>query len=1065
MKRNLSSQLTSLLLCAGLMGLAGCGTDATQTAPDATSDDTGGTTDAASDDTDVAAVDADGGGKDVGQADGQGADGSDTADGAADAAETTDDVAADVAETTADAVADAGDDAVDDGAADAAPDAVADASDATGDAGGDDGDSGSADGESDASTQPGKATFHATACQKDGDCLIPCATSGLCKEGKCTYFAKASMCLAPAGAGKVGCYPAGAKDAAQPCLSCNPTISNEQLSSLQTLLAINDANHGFEITDLTGGEGKLTWQLASKRSVSGGQSLYFGDPVAFHYANDQKVHAAATTKPLKVPSFAGVKPTLSFWLYLDTEQSDGYDLLTVSSVEGETVTGLWNSDAIGGSTHKVWKLIHVDVSALAGKDVRFRFEFDSKDGFVNAYEGAYIDDVSLRTGCCGALSDCNDGNACTADSCGPGSASAGLPVCSHAPKADCCASAVDCDDGKPCTLDLCPNPGGSCSHSQKPSCCASAADCDDKDACTIDHCPKAGSTCQHTDTCCKSDGECVSADSCLKGSCSGGECVFTSACCLKDGECDDINPCTVDTCSSGKCKQTASTAAGCCSPQPYSATFSGDLDGWVSDATITGLSWYQATFPHDLADKKGDGAALMGTPGIDLAGIIGSSNYVTLTSPEITLPPAQELKLSFQVMFDLSLKSTLQTVNVYILHKGKQTTLNSAITYAASGKDGWLPFQAETSSLAGQTFQIQLRGRIYGSGSGTTGKGIWLDDVKFEATCSPKSCINSSACPSVSQCLSGICTDGTCGYVDSCCASDADCVSSNLCIASKCSAGKCSFLQTKGCCMGAGDCNDGNLCTADVCPAPGQQCQAPTLPGCCLSSSECNDNNTCTDDTCIGNKCISKNSCCKADSDCSDGETKCTTDTCNANGKCVNTPTGASGCCTPVPFLDDFEKGPGSWTFTNSAGITKGWQVVGNALVFNSPLGALYYGDPSAGNYNFGDSNGTAVSPLILVPSGYKSELSFWVYMDTESGTAYDVMQVFMVEGTQKQSVFTKTAAGFSTGKWYQVKVDTSSKAGKSISLEIVFDSIDSVANSTKGAFVDDVKLTVACGG
>ncbi len=1061
MKRNLPSHLTSLLLCFSLMGVASCGNDTPQAQPDTASDDTGGATDVAGTDSDVVAGDVDGsGGKDGDGKDGDGKDGqgSDVEDGA----ETTDpDADQDSSEAGGDAVDDVGADAVEDAApdavADAAPDAGDDANDAASDA---------VDGDTaDAGTIPGKVSFHATACEKDGDCLIPCATSGLCKEGKCTYFAKSTMCLAPAGDGKVGCFPPGAKDEAQPCLSCNPAISNEQLSSLQTLLPINDANHGFEITDLTNGEGKLTWQLVTKRSVSGGQSLYFGDPVAFHYANDKKVHAAATTNPLKVPSFAGVKPTLSFWLFLDTEQSDGYDLLTVSSVDGETASALWKSDAIGGSTHKVWKLIHVDVSALAGKDVRFRFEFDSKDGFVNAYEGAYIDDVSLRTGCCGALSDCNDGNACTADSCGPGTASAGLPVCSHAPTADCCASAVDCDDGKPCTLDLCPKPGGACSHSQKPGCCASAADCDDKNACTIDHCPKAGSTCQHTDTCCKSDGECVSADSCLKGSCSGGECVYTSACCLKDGECDDFNPCTVDTCSSGKCKQTASTAAGCCSPQPYSATFSGDLDGWVSGAPIVGLSWYQAIFPHDLGDKKGDGAALMGTPGKDLVGIIGSSNYVTLTSPEITLPPAQELKLSFQVMFDLSLKSTLQTMNVYILHKGKQTTLGSTLTYAATGKDGWLPFQAETSSLAGQTFQVQLRGRIYGSGAGTTGKGIWVDDVKFEATCSPKSCVNSSACPSVSQCLSGICTDGTCGYVDSCCASDSDCVSANLCISSKCTSGKCAFTQTKGCCMGAGDCNDGNPCTTDVCPAPGQQCQAPTIPGCCLSSSECNDSNVCTDDTCIGNKCTNKNSCCKADSDCGDGETKCTTDTCSASGKCLHTPTGASGCCSPVPYLDDFEKGPGSWTFTNSAGATKGWQVVGNAAVSKSPLGALYYGDASAGNYNFGDSNGTAASPLFLVPAGYKSELSFWVYMDTESGTSYDALQVSLLEGGQKQTVFTKTASGFSTGKWYEVKVDTSSKAGKSVSLEFVFDTIDSVANGTKGVFIDDVKLTVACGG
>lgn len=1036
---------------AGALLASGCGNDDANTpGPDTAVADTGSgdTTIDTTQDSASADTAADTGGGDDSQGD-----------TSADATDSTDptDVDQDTGSTDGDTAADTAGDTVADTADDTAADTAADtSSDSTGDSTGDSADSG------DTGTVT-QISIHETACSKDGDCLIPCVTSGSCKEGVCSYTAKSGVCLVAAGAGKVGCYPPGAKDDATPCLSCNPSVATDHLSSLQTLYAIDGADHGFQIAELTGVTGNISWTTSAKRAISGGTSLYFGDATSTTYANDKQVHASATSPTVSVPNFAGVKPTLSFWLYLDTEESDGYDVLSVSAVDGEAVTSLWTSDSIGGTTHKVWQLVHVDVSAYAGKDLKFRFEFDSKDGFVNAFEGVYLDDVSIRTGCCGAVSDCDDGNSCTTDSCGATSASAGLPVCAQQTKDACCSSSADCDDNKPCTLDICSGDGGTCSHNAKPDCCETGADCDDSNACTIDHCPKAGSTCQHTDTCCKADGECVSADSCLKGACSGGECVYASVCCLKDAECDDFNPCTVDSCSAGKCVHTGSVQPGCCSPQPFASTFTSGLDGWTSDAPVATLQWFYDKFPYDEDGKKGDGAALLGVPGKEMSGIVGSSNYVMLKSPDITLPPAQEVTFSFKTRFDVSYKTSLQNVTAYIVHQGKQNTLGS-VSWATSGKDGWLTFEKDVSSLAGETFQVWLRGRIYGSGSGTSGKGIWVDDVKFEATCSPKKCTTSSACPSVSQCLAGICSDGLCGFQNSCCATNDDCKSENLCIAGTCSSGKCSFKSTVGCCMGAGDCDDGNPCTADVCPAPGQQCQHNPIPGCCLSSSACNDNDKCTEDSCIANTCSNKNFCCKVDKDCDDGETKCTKDTCGNDGICVHAQTGAPGCCEPLPYQDDFEKGAGSWTFANGSGPTKGWQVVGSALQSKSPKGALYYGDPATGNYNFGANKGTATSPSIGVPTGYKSQLTFSVYMDTESGTSYDKLTVSLVVAGAKTTVFTKTASGFTTKKWYDVKVDTSAHAGKSVQLVFDFDTGDSVANSTQGVFVDDVKLTVDCG-
>jgi hypothetical protein len=942
------------------------------------------------------------------------------------------------------------------------PDVVADA-DVAGDAdaGTTDADAGGNDA-SDAGGGVDKVTTHKKACSKDGDCLIPCASAGSCVSGTCLYTAKANTCLVDLDKDQVGCFGAGMKQEGTPCLSCNPAVATAQLTAIQTLLPIDDDAHGLTIAELTAAAGALTWQLDDGRSVSGGKSLYFGDPGTKTYANDKHAHATATTKPLAVPSFAGVKGTLSFWLWLETEKSKGYDVLTVSAVEGEKATPVWTSDAIGGSTHGVWQLIHADVGAWAGKTVAFRFEFDTKDGFVNAFEGAYIDDISLRTGCCGSQSDCDDGNACSTDSCAPTSETAGQPVCAHKAKPDCCSSSGDCDDGKPCTLDLCPTAGGTCSHNAKPGCCLDSKDCDDDNACTIDHCPKAGSSCQHTDTCCKTDTECQSDESCLKGACTGGECTFTSTCCIADAECDDFNPCTVDACGNGKCAHTPSLLPGCCSPEPWVATFSSGLDGWTSDPPVKDLAWSGAPFPFDDDGKKGDGAAVLGIPGKSMSGVTGS-NYVIMKSPDITLPPGQDMTFSFKVKFDLSYKSSSQNVTAYVYHEGKQTTLGS-VTFATSGKDGWNEFTKDVSALSGQTFQIYLRGRVYGFGSGTSGTGIWVDDVKFSTSCNPLKCASNSQCPTVASCLSGICTDGACTYANSCCKSNDDCKSDNLCITSSCSGTKCSFSEKKGCCMGAGDCDDGNPCTVDICPSAGGDCQHSPVAGCCLSSSDCNDNDKCTDDLCIANKCKNNNLCCKVDGDCADGETKCTVDTCGSDGVCKHTQTGAQGCCEPFAINDDFEKGAGGWKFTNSGGPTKGWQVVGNALLSKSPKGALYYGDPAAGNYNWGTNNGQATSPSFLVPSGKKSELVFQLHMDTESGTTYDKLIVYVVDGGQKNTIWTKSSSGFGTKKWIEVKSDLSKYAGKSVQVLFDFNTTDSVANSTKGVFVDDFQVVVDCG-
>ena len=190
--------------------------------------------------------------------------------------------------------------------------------------------------------------------------------------------------------------------------------------------------------------------------------------------------------------------------------------------------------------------------------------------------------------CCAADSDCDDGSACTTDSCGAGGSCANVAVagcciadatcedgdpctanscaasvCVSAPVAGCCASDAECEDGNACTTSSCV--ANTCTSAPVLGCCVSDAECEDDNACTTTAC--AANTCVATPVpdCCSADSDCDDADPCTDDSCgAGGSCanVPSEACCSADDECDDGDACTTDACAGGECS--SSPIAGCC---------------------------------------------------------------------------------------------------------------------------------------------------------------------------------------------------------------------------------------------------------------------------------------------------------------------------------------------------------------------------------------------------------------------------------------------------------------------------------------------------------------------
>jgi len=218
----------------------------------------------------------------------------------------------------------------------------------------------------------------------------------------------------------------------------------------------------------------------------------------------------------------------------------------------------------------------------AGSTVTIALSFDARpgcsdDGFTwsitasaaNAapvtYGATLGVDHTVRETCDGVDNDCDghvdgdglcdDGNACTVDSCH------GEGGCSHEAISGCqpCTTAGDCNDGNACTVESCQS--GRCSHEAISGCepCTTAGDCNDGNACTVESCQSGRCGHQAIAGCqpCTTAGDCNDGNACTVESCQSGRCGHQAIAgcqpCTTAGDCEDHDPCTGDSCSAGVC--------------------------------------------------------------------------------------------------------------------------------------------------------------------------------------------------------------------------------------------------------------------------------------------------------------------------------------------------------------------------------------------------------------------------------------------------------------------------------------------------------------------------------
>lgn len=193
--------------------------------------------------------------------------------------------------------------------------------------------------------------------------------------------------------------------------------------------------------------------------------------------------------------------------------------------------------------------------------------------------------------------DCDDGNACTADTCDPNTG------CAHIAKS--------CSDNDACTVDSCDAGSGACSSVK--------LSCDDANPCTVDDCDVL-TGCTHVGL------NCDDANACTADSCSAGVCGHT------DVDCDDNDPCTVESCSAANgCAHTAkncddndactadSCANGTCDHTTVSCNDNDDCTVDSCDA-VNGCSHVAISGCGGNGGNAGAGAGGEGGVGSDIGG-------------------------------------------------------------------------------------------------------------------------------------------------------------------------------------------------------------------------------------------------------------------------------------------------------------------------------------------------------------------------------------------------------------------------------------------------------------
>ncbi|GMV40584.1 MAG: hypothetical protein AMXMBFR64_23000 [Myxococcales bacterium] len=596
---------------------------------------------------------------------------------------------------------------------------------------------------------------------------------------------------------------------------------------------------------------------------------------------------------------------------------------------------------------------------------------DPQLGCVYANNSQACDDGNLCTGgdtCSGGeckgsfVTNCDDLNPCTTDTCVPqtgckhannanpcddGSACTTQDVCSAGV---CSGKTVSCDDANTCTTDSC-DPLVGCVYAGAVGPCDDGNSCTSNDTCTNGKCAGEGQVCDDGNPCtddgCDGTGGCAftpntkpcnDANACTTNDkCGGGACSGTVVLC------NDGNPCTNDACNPAVgCTYTNNTVAcsdgnactggdkcanGKCAGGPVITC--NDDNPCTNDSCdpTTGCVYKNNTATCDDGNKcttvdtcvagkcvgSGTPVCADGNPCTDDAcdpalGCVFSNNAAACndgnactTGDACSGGSCKGSPLSCNDGNPCTndscdpAKGCVYTPNQASCNDGDACTSGDKCT------DGACTGVVVKCPAGGQCEQVwcdkvagcqtgKLTGYCAETGKPCVGDG----DCGDKDSCEPAKCDDNNACTDPDGCKEGICAGQavSCDDGNPCTADTCDpkggCSHTLLKDGSQCSDGDLcttSDVCTNGVCAGVFKCDDGNLCTLDTCDAAGKCNNTPAV-GSCNDGNACTTKDTCTQGQCVGTPVV-----------CNDGNS-CTADSCNSKTGCVyqNEPFGKA--CT-----------------------------------------------------------------------------------------------------------------------------------------------------------------------
>ncbi len=513
---------------------------------------------------------------------------------------------------------------------------------------------------------------------------------------------------------------------------------------------------------------------------------------------------------------------------------------------------------------------------------------------------------------------CSDGNACTNDVCEGngcrtqvrvgGFCDDGL-ICTigETCKGGSCVggSAVICNDGNQCTLESCDamlgclpvnlpkgsacQPSDACGQAgecDKSVCITTSfVGCDDGNPCTTDSCNSNSGFCEHTAVvgACNDSNPCTENDQCQGKLCVGKP---LQTCCKQDADCLDGSPCTIDICVSGQCENDVVPANGLACEDGNKCTKVETCVFGSCAATLLDKCADDNPCTLDLCDP------IAGCQHQSLANGVGCDDGDVCNG--IAVCASGACVLGAKIDCKDSNPCTADSCDkikgcVFTFAKGDCNDLD-----ACTSKD---------TCVAGSCIGAALKC--------DDNNTCTVDSCESDKGCSyipsPGGCDDGNSCTATDSCKNGTCsgTASDCDDKNSCtidsCAPTKGCIhNSTVFEGTGCSDNNaCTLgdLCKVGACVGGSaiSCDDKNVCTTDSCDTVTGICKHGFNNAACDTGTGCTDNATCSGGSCKG---VEKANCCKFNADCNDGN-PCSIDVCDkvkTPGTCGYTSIESGAC-------------------------------------------------------------------------------------------------------------------------------------------------------------------------